>query len=472
MIHSMRTRLWLSYALLIAVVLTVAGGMVFLLVRNIPTRTAYSRLEFILTIQRQFPFDRLEPEGVAPVLLQADRLFDVRFLILNDAREVILDSRAGNSPAMVRLAPAQLRTADSGRLPRGTFWDANRRAWLFVGRPLGDGAVLLAATPRPAFRALDFLSDELLPPLAVLGGLLVILALVLSILMSRWISAPLGRMARAAREATGGIYPPIEPQGPSEVRELASAFNEMTSRVQASQKSQQDFVANVSHELKTPLTSIQGFAQALLDGTIERNQGVTEAARVIHAEAERMHRLVLELLDLAKIDSGAAGFAWADVDLAALLYHVVEKFRPQAQSADIDLSLETVSHPTLLGDGDRLAQVFSNLIENALKFTPGGGSVRIRLERIEEFAQIAVSDSGPGIPAGERDRIFERFYQTDRARSGGRDRGVGLGLAIAREIVQAHRGDISLQTSGQGSLFVVKIPLGRPSGQGSTTPGA
>ncbi len=472
MIHSMRTRLWLSYALLIAVVLTVAGGMVFLLVRNIPTRTAYSRLEFILTIQRQFPFDRLEPEGVAPVLLQADRLFDVRFLILNDAREVILDSRAGNSPAMVRLAPAQLRTADSGRLPRGTFWDANRRAWLFVGRPLGDGAVLLAATPRPAFRALDFLSDELLPPLAVLGGLLVILALVLSILMSRWISAPLGRMARAAREATGGIYPPIEPQGPSEVRELASAFNEMTSRVQASQKSQQDFVANVSHELKTPLTSIQGFAQALLDGTIERNQGVTEAARVIHAEAERMHRLVLELLDLAKIDSGAAGFAWADVDLAALLYHVVEKFRPQAQSADIDLSLETVSHPTLLGDGDRLAQVFSNLVENALKFTPGGGSVRIRLERIEEFAQIAVSDSGPGIPAGERDRIFERFYQTDRARSGGRDRGVGLGLAIAREIVQAHRGDISLQTSGQGSLFVVKIPLGRPSGQGSTTPGA
>ncbi len=472
MIHSMRTRLWLSYALLIAVVLTVAGGMVFLLVRNIPTRTAYSRLEFILTIQRQFPFDRLEPEGVAPVLLQADRLFDVRFLILNDAREVILDSRAGNSPAMVRLAPAQLRTADSGRLPRGTFWDANRRAWLFVGRPLGDGAVLLAATPRPAFRALDFLSDELLPPLAVLGGLLVILALVLSILMSRWISAPLGRMARAAREATGGIYPPIEPQGPSEVRELASAFNEMTSRVQASQKSQQDFVANVSHELKTPLTSIQGFAQALLDGTIERNQGVTEAARVIHAEAERMHRLVLELLDLAKIDSGAAGFAWADVDLAALLYHVVEKFRPQAQSADIDLSLETVSHPTLLGDGDRLAQVFSNLIENALKFTPGGGSVRIRLERIEEFAQIAVSDSGPGIPAGERDRIFERFYQTDRARSGGRDRGVGLGLAIAREIVQAHRGDISLRTSGQGSLFVVKIPLGRPSGQGSTTPGA
>ena len=253
------------------------------------------------------------------------------------------------------------------------------------------------------------------------------------------------------------------PRGPHEVQELTQAFNEMNSRVQASQKSQREFVANVSHELKTPLTSVQGFAQAILDGTADTPESRQQATRVIYDEAGRMHRMVLDLLELARLDAGTLDLQRLPVDLPALLNNVAEKFTPQARAAQLSIRVETTALPTVTGDGDRLAQVFTNLVDNALKNTPAGGSVTLRAALTGSEVQVNVVDSGAGISPEALPHIFERFFQADPSRPGGEKHGTGLGLAIVREIVKAHGGKISVCSApGTGSTFTVTLPLTAP----------
>jgi two-component system sensor histidine kinase ResE len=237
----------------------------------------------------------------------------------------------------------------------------------------------------------------------------------------------------------------------------------MMMRTQASQRSQRDFVANVSHELKTPLTSIQGFAQAILDGTADSDEARQKAAQVIYDESGRMHRMVLDLLDLARLDSGTADITMSPVKMIALLNAVAEKFSPQSQRAGVQIKVESVENlPAVTADGDRLAQVFTNLVDNALKFTPQGGSILLHVSVVNGEMRVAVSDTGMGISAEVQKHIFERFYQADPARKGGEKHGAGLGLAIASEIVQAHGGRISVRSrQGEGATFEVFLPLGK-----------
>jgi len=233
--------------------------------------------------------------------------------------------------------------------------------------------------------------------------------------------------------------------------------------MQASQTAQRDFVANVSHELKTPLTSIQGFAQAILDGTVDDHEGREHPAGVIYTEADRLRRLVEDLLELARFDSGQLRIARERVDLQALLRSLVERLSVRAVEAQVDLSFDLGRPTIIIGDGDRLAQVFTNLVDNAIKHTQPGGKVRVWGEHAGGWISIHVDDSGSGIPADELSRIFERFYQLDKARAGGDDRGAGLGLAIAREIVDSHGGRLTAQSEvGRGSRFTVQLPVARP----------
>jgi signal transduction histidine kinase len=332
---------------------------------------------------------------------------------------------------------------------------------------LDNGNTLVLATPRRgvlslllAQRIRDLLREDIMPPFLEAGCIAMILALILAYGMARWVAAPLQRIVLGARQVAEGKYQTIQPEGPDEVQKLAQAFNEMTDRVQHSQQSQRDFVANVSHELKTPLTSIQGFAQAIMDGAVNSPNDLRQAARVIFTEGDRMHHLVLDLLDLARFDSGIVSLDRSPVDVAQLVNNSVDRFELQARQAQITLQKKVEDMPPLVGDGDRLAQVVSNLVDNAIKNTPAGGLVSITAHRVDEQAEIVVSDNGPGIPTDSLSRIFERFYQIDKSRRGGSGRGVGLGLTIAREIVLAHGGSIAVENIvPQGCQFVVKIPF-------------
>jgi signal transduction histidine kinase len=302
-----------------------------------------------------------------------------------------------------------------------------------------------------------------LRPILQAAGIALLLSIFLSWLMSRWVAAPLDRMAEVSRAVAAGDYDQrLQPGGPQEVRGLALTFNEMVERVQAGRKAQRDFVANVSHELKTPLTSIQGFAQAILDGTAQDEESQQHAAQVVYDEAQRLHRLVEDLLELARMDAGQIDFHQDRVEIMALLSAVVERLSVKAAEAGVDVINKVGQLPVLIGDGDRLAQVFMNLIDNAIKHTPEGGQVSLWGEYAEGWISIHVEDTGPGIPEEELSRIFERFYQLDKARPGGMDRGVGLGLAITREIVRSHQGRLVAQSElGRGSRFTVQLPVVR-----------
>jgi signal transduction histidine kinase len=326
-----------------------------------------------------------------------------------------------------------------------------------------DKTYIMVAAPRPRFSLWNLFSGDLAPIFFQSGLIALVLSLFVAFIFSRWLADPLQKMIIATRGMPSAVVKPVEVQGPNEVQALMRAFNAMVSRVQASQKSQRDFVANVSHELKTPLTSIQGFSQAILDGTAQTVEEHRQAAQIIHDESGRMHRLVLDLLDLAKLDSGTADITMAPVDMRALLNSIVEKFSPQSASAGVKIdAVVEPDLPVIMADGDRLSQVFTNLVDNALKFTPQGGVVRLQASAVKDGLLLTVLDNGMGMPPEIQGYIFERFYQADVSRKGGERHGAGLGLAIAHEIIQAHGGRINVRSgSGEGTAFEVFLPFAK-----------
>lgn len=470
MFSTLRTRLWLSYALLILLSLCVVGtGLILALVRNPPAyRQAVVRLRLaeqgILT-----DFDRLTDLTAPAAMEQAVRRESltrgVRVILVGPDGTVLADSRGLAQNQFSLKFPPPLIPNNVNLAQVSATRDPGKRVWWYTLRSLNnDSAYLVVAMERPPLLGLAEISatfrDEVLLPLIEAGGAALILAFLLAFALERWIAAPLQRIAASAERIAAGNSTPIPLEGPKEVQNLARAINEMTEKVQVSQQSQRDFVANVSHELKTPLTSIQGFAQAILDGAANTPESLDQAAHVILDEAGRMYRLVMDLLTLARLDAGTADLHAELLDLVPLLQGVATRFLPQARQARINLQCQLDPVPEILGDGDRLAQVFGNLVDNAIKYTPKGGQVLLRSHMEGDKVVVRVADSGAGISPDDLTRIFERFYRTDKSRQSGPNRGAGLGLAIARQIIQAQGGTITASSSlGHGSEFAVRFPI-------------
>jgi two-component system OmpR family sensor kinase len=346
--------------------------------------------------------------------------------------------------------------------PEGVEGDTGSREMVYI--------LLLTAPNRGAVVA----ATDLLPRLLWAGVVALVVSFVIAALMAYSIAHPLERIAQAAEEIAAGNYnQQLDISTPQEVARLAASFNRMASQVQATLQSQRDLVANVSHELKTPLTSIQGFSQALLDGTASDEQSRGQAAAIIHEEAGRMRRLVEELLELARLEAGQVTLAREPVDVVELLRTCVARFAPGSDQGGVVVEVQAPpSLPPVIGDLDRLEQVFGNLVGNAITAVMSSSvgmsdrqaRVVLRAEQQDGLVVCSVTDNGPGIPAEHLSRIFERFYQVDGSRRReelsptGRG-GAGLGLAIAREIVQAHGGQIAVESvEGLGTRFIVRLP--------------
>ena len=226
------------------------------------------------------------------------------------------------------------------------------------------------------------------------------------------------------------------------------------------EKVRQDFVANVSHELRTPLSSIKGYAETLLDGAVEDKGHAREFIGIIHQESDRLANLINDLLDLARIESGNMELSKAPFDVLAVAKRAVESMGGQARAKSIKLGITAFSGvlPLAVGDEFGFRQVLTNLLDNALKYTPEGGGVTISIEAAGGFLQVNVADTGIGISPADIPRIFERFYRVDKARS--REAGgTGLGLSIVKHIVQAHGGRVWVESApGSGSVFSFTIP--------------
>jgi two-component system phosphate regulon sensor histidine kinase PhoR len=219
-----------------------------------------------------------------------------------------------------------------------------------------------------------------------------------------------------------------------------------------------DFISNISHELRTPLAALKALVDTLRDGALEDPPAAERFLNRMETEVDALTQMVQELLELSRIESGRAPLHMSSVPVPDVVLPPVERLRPQAERAGLTLTVSLPPDlPPLLADAERIQQVVTNLVHNAVKFTPPGGQVTVSAERAGDEVVIKVHDTGVGITADDLPRIFERFYKADRARSGG---GTGLGLAIARHIVQAHGGRIWVESvEGQGSTFSFSLPL-------------
>jgi signal transduction histidine kinase len=476
---SLRTRLLLSYALVILVCVAIILVALLFLLREAPTqkRLVTGRLSLEAgVIQRMIRTslqNNLPPDQIIRRLQAVDNRTDTRILLIDgQSGEVLADSDG-------TLTGHSLYAADRPQRFNNTLtgeFDTDGEHWLYsTGSLLNrrDQIEVVAAVPYeitapwrdPVFR-------ELMQPLIIALVLALAVSIVLAILVTRSVTRPMQHVAQAAQKIAAGDYDQAVPvEGPIEFKAVAEDFNQMAQTVRATQQSQRDFLANVTHELKTPLTSIQGFAQAIQDGAAGEPESIRKSAAIIYDEAARMNRLVMDLLELARIESGQIVMRRERVQIELVLRGVIEWLGLRAQDSGIQLQTEIAADiPPITGDGDRLAQVFSNLIDNALKHTPGGGRIVVTARSISgssavkrgkpmEGVEITVADTGSGIPPEDLSRIFERFYQIDKARARSKEGSLGLGLAIVKEIVTAHGGMIQAESIvGLGTKFVVWLP--------------
>jgi signal transduction histidine kinase len=292
---------------------------------------------------------------------------------------------------------------------------------------------------------------------AVLTGLVaVVLALAMVQVLAHGMTYPLREMVSAARAMARGDYERrVTATSRDEVGELARAFNAMAAELEEVDRMRRDLVANVSHELRTPISALRALLENLIDGVepVERSTLETTLRQV-----ERLGGLVEQLLELSKLESGTVPLNRRRIDLRPVAQQVLDETRPQAESRGVILALDGTTPVELAADEHRMHEVVVNLVSNAVRHSPPGGHVTLRLAGRDGTARLEVLDEGPGIAPGEAERVFERFYRSDQARAA-TEGGSGLGLAIARWIVELHGGTIRAEAAEpRGCRMVVELP--------------
>jgi signal transduction histidine kinase len=345
------------------------------------------------------------------------------------------------------------------RLPK---WGV-QRVWSHASVPTDDGGWVTVVRPSPSRGSLGRFSVTLgflqsvwwqfLLAGAVAGGI----ALIVARWLARGMTQPLRDMASAARRLEVGDYTArVDTESRDEVGQLAQAFNRMSDELEHVERSRRDLVANVSHELKTPIAAIRAHLENLLDG-VERPDPAT--LQVMLEQSDRLTRLVDQLLDLSELESGDVPLRREAFELGPVVARVLSEIDMAGRAGGVALRDELgIGLPPVDADAERIHQVLFNLVDNAVRFTPPGGSVTVRAEQRDDAVRIDVTDTGVGIAPEHLPRLFERFYRVDPARSRGAG-GTGIGLAIARSVVEAHGGQLRAESElGRGSTFSFELP--------------
>lgn len=332
----------------------------------------------------------------------------------------------------------------------------------YASVPTDDGGWVTAMQPSPSRGSLGRMSATLgfLQSMWWQFLLAGFIAGVISLLIARWLARgmtqPLRDMAVAARAMETGDYTArVVTTSRDEVGQLAAAFNRMSAELAVLEKSRRDLVANVSHELKTPITAIRAHLENLADGV---EQPDPKTLQVMLAQTERLGRLVDQLLDLSRLESGEVPMYMEITALEPIVARVLSEISVGHAVTDVALRNEVPADLAATADPERIHQVLYNLVDNAVRFTPPGGTVVVAATRRDDRVAVDVRDSGVGIGPEHLPRLFERFYRADasRSREGG---GTGIGLAIARSIVESHGGRITASSDpGHGSTFTFDLP--------------
>jgi signal transduction histidine kinase len=463
--RSLSGRILASFAALALALLIAIGGTVFVVLRDLHRASTESRMADLA--------DSLLPQlrqSIAAGNLQG-ALADTQTQLSDNGVDIMLAAADGqlhainNFPSVtgtLDLTTATLRGQDVHST--SVLADGKSHSW--AATKVNARSVVFATLDRSGGEALGDLARTI--PIGLLAVLLV--GGPLAFVLSRSVTGPLRRLQHAtagvpaAGTGPGAPVPgpgPVPVEGPGEVRELTEHFNAMTDELRATREREERLLANLRHDLRTPLTVIGGFASAIADGTADGPEAI-RAARTIGVEATRLERLVAELDTMERLRAGMGGLRPEPIDAGALLSQTVERFGTRAAGRGVELTVVAGAAPveTDLGFGaDRVAvdRILGNLVENALAVVPSpGGHIWLEARGSADWMTLTVSDDGPGFPPGATERIFDRFYRGDPARSGP---GSGLGLAIVRELARAHGGEAQAESlAPRGARVVVHLP--------------
>jgi signal transduction histidine kinase len=360
---------------------------------------------------------------------------------------------AGHVPVLGRTA---VHYAHLGAGPQTLDLTAAGKGYLAVGQVVElahiKAGAIVVAKPNSALTSRWL---QLLDELAIAFGIGIPVSVLLVAVFSRQVARPIEALSAAADEVASGRYD-IELPGPgggSEIELLAARFGEMAAKLAESEELSRHFLMSVSHELRTPLTSIRGHVAALREGVLEDEESQRRSLDVVAAEAVRLERLVGDVLDLAKLDARRFALLREEVDMRVLSERAFAAFATEARARGLDYEVSLDGAAVLVTDGDRVLQIVSNLLANAIQWTPEGGRVELSLTTDDDSVRVTVADTGPGFTEEERERIFRAFWS-------GHGGGTGLGLTIASELATALGGRVEVESEpGRGSRFALVLPL-------------
>ena len=443
MIHSLRFRLVVSFTL---VILVVIGSVFFFInratqdeIRRFVEQVAQMRAERMGIGLSGYYLQRGDWEGIQPFVEQWGNLYGQR-IILTDANDIVVADSEGD-------VLGESYAPDSPGRPLSSPWQTDAIGTLYIESSSDVGLI-----------ALQILFKEI-GRFFIWGGLIgVAIALVMTFLLSRRVLAPVKALTSAARQLGRGDFSQrVQVKDKGEVGEMANTFNFMASDLEQAEQLQRNMVADIAHELRTPLSNLRGYLEAVRDGVIKPD---ADTIRSLDEEAALLSRLVDDLQELSLAEAGELKLVCQAENIGELIKQTVGGLQAQATTKGLSVSVDLPDRlPAVNIDSPRISQVLRNLLENALAHTAEGDAITVTAAQQGNWVEVSVVDTGEGIPAEGLPNIFERFYRVDksRARTTG---GSGLGLTIAKRLVEAHGGTIQAQSEqGKGSRFSFTVPV-------------
>lgn len=460
-------KILVSYVLVVFVAISVIFSFQAFLTRNYLMENKEKELQVrareLAGIVEPILIKRQDPRPVIVSFNRADRILGTEFWIIDQKGKVLAASAdhlycEGNT----------LESADLEQLKRGHVSLKRGQSQYFkeavirVVTPVLDNGKMLGAVVLYAPVAGVNEASQRMRHIYIGAALLgILLSIALGIILSRYITRPLLEVSKAAGKiAEGDFDQRVETKTEDEFGKLGQAINNMTRRLADSEKMRKDFIANVSHELRSPLTSIQGFIDALLEGKHKDTEESNKYLTIIQKETHRLSKLINDLLEISKFDSQGIQFTMEAFPVNAVIKRAIVSLKPRLDQKKIIVKTVIPEDlPLCYGDEDRIEQVVHNLVSNAINYSPMEGKILISCFLHDNEVRVEVADNGPGIPAEELPKVWERFYRVDKDRSRLKG-GTGLGLAIVREIVKKHSGQVIAESEqGEGAVFGFTLPL-------------
>lgn len=443
----MTHRLWFRLSIAFAVIILVTVGTIYFFVSQ---RIAVE-MEYYKTISAQYRSDQIQSKLYLHYWDKGS---------WEDVQSVV-EALGVSGTHIILVATNGTVIGDSKRELLGTNYTDSQESSLNMtlsGQFLGKLYLISDPAAEPYVAPFLRLSTSINRSLLLGGSLAIAIALLLTFVLSRRMTSPIGGLAKAARRlGRGDLSQRVQLQGEGEVAALAQAFNSMAADLEHAEQLRRNMVADVAHELRTPLSNIQGYLEAIRDGVVEPDAATI---RSLNEEAALLSRLVNELQELSLAEAGELKLVYQAEDIANLVKQAVTPWLPKVAAKEVSLSLDLPDNLPLVNiDWQRVNQVLHNLLENAVAHTHKGGTINVAAITQGDWVEVSVSDTGEGIPADDLPHIFERFYRVDKSRARATG-GSGLGLTIAKRLVEAHGGTITLQSElGKGSRFSFTLPI-------------